>query len=691
MNELTLRLPTSTTGVCLALTSLPWPADHNDVPQAVGVASQAVNLFHPSHGDSSLNEPYTRPRLRRHLLLCASDKGLPAEIEVRGIAPVNEPGPHFSQVTIRTLKENLDKKGYVYRECEARLSLAGSEFGLRMGLLPSIRHFSWWQWCRAERLWSGPLAEAWRIGGHIPSYGIRTKGHWVNRGLQDLGERLARECGDILHGDLYLIVWKSGCLHVTAHFKAAYFHYWPKPIPAFPVLLVDGLKGRFRHRAVAGARLVIGGGAGDCLDFAPCGLMFAGGHAGRVVPCADGLLIQPWSDLRVLAGKSKKNRLHCLEPARRDVIPAGVNRTFVFNIGLNGASSKVARYHVPSSWYQTCGVIETDRPGPAAEMAARSLKLIREHTLKGGFDTGRVWRYLRRDIRTGIPQEDGAEWEGNLAQAMFTLAYQRGESPAENWELYLHHAYHAADVAVYHGSWMGRLECTTVMTAPLPKFRFGGMLYGYLETGDPYLFEVARSMAGVYMAMEWALQPRACMGRDAYPLACLMSLWDYTAEPLYLDFARQTALRLLATQSEDGGFSGQAGAGVLGGASCLPAAESISFGSGLLAPIALLEWASRDSRWPSDFKARLKKWTDLMLRLQPADGVWLNGGSKGAPYPLIGSGALFSLVKAGQILHDCRCREAVRKYLSSMNARRECVNGTHSFLSALYAHVADGA
>jgi hypothetical protein len=210
-----------------------------------------------------------------------------------------------------------------------------------------------------------------------------------------------------------------------------------------------------------------------------------------------------------------------------------------------------------------------------------------------------------------------------------------------------------------------------------------------LETGDPYLLDVCRAVAGVYMAMESMHQPRFCMGRDAYPVTSLLALWDYTAEPLYLDFARQTVVRLLATQMEDGGFSGQAGAGVFSGMSCLPGANSISFGSGLLAPVALLEWAVRDDRWPSDFPDRLRRWMDLMLRLQPAGGIWLNKWPDGTPYPLIGSGALFSLVKAGQLLNDGRAAAAVCKFVSAMNASRDCVNGTHAFLSPLYAHVAD--
>ncbi len=706
-----IKMPQALCGARRALTSIPWPGDRGDVPVADGIASQIVPLF----------EPHIKPRLRRYLLLCAAERGLPPEITVKGVPQPPPTTKSFSLIRLKTLRENLDKRAYVYRESEARLTVAGREIGLRLGLLPSNPQplsamprpaplagatcpasggvcnpqFSWWQWCGAERLWSGPLAEAWRVGGSLLPYTTDRKvdltGYHQDKSLLTMADQIGRETGDSLHGDLFIIVWKSGCVQITAHFRAGYFHNWPKPIPAFPVVCVSGLKGTWPSRTMEAPALAIAGGAGDTLDLAPSGLMFTNAHAGLFSQVNDDLIFQPWQDLRVLANKTKENQLYYLDPAVPEVMPAGVSRTFMFNIGLDGAPTSVARYQVPASWYKACGVIETDSPGPAAEMAARSLELIKEHTTKGGFDTGFVWRYLRRDARTGIPQEDGAEWEGNLAQGMFTLAYQRAEDPAACWELYLQHAYHAADIAVYHGSWMGRLEGSVTFSAPLPKCRFGGILTAYLETGDPYLLEICHSMAGVFMAMEWSRQPRFCMGRDAYPLTSLMALWDYTAEALYLDFARQTAIRLLATQVEDGGFDGQAGAGTFAGGACLSGMNSISFGSGLLAPIAILEWATRDNRRPDDFIPRLRQWADLMLRLQPPDGVWLQGGTGGNPYALIGSGALFSLIKAGEILNDSRCIEAVRKCLKTMNARNDCVNGTHSFLSALYAHVADAA
>ena len=651
-------------------------------PPHAGSRTQVVSLF----------ESEIQPRLKRYLLLTHAPHGLPQQLRVEstpstlGHLPLRgNPSRQFSTVELKTLTECLDAKQYVYRESEATITINNQSMRLRLGLLPNehknstdLKQYSWWQWVRAERLWSGDVVEAWRIGGHLVPYTIDAPGKWTRPDLTDLGDMLQADCGDILQGDVYLIAWKTGLLQLTVHYKSAYFHTWPKPVPAFPVVYLDRTP-----------------------DLSPCDLMFKDAPP-RVEKIADATILQPWTDLRFLASKSRHEEMIYLAPAKPDVLPAGVIRTFWFNINLNeshatagGFANKVARYTVPSSWYQHCKVIETDKPGPAAEMARRNVDLITECTQKGGIDTGRVWRYLRRDIRLKKPQEDGAEWEGNLAQAMFNLAYQRGDDPngpTSPWELYLHHAYHAADVSIYHGAWMGRLECTAAFTAPLPKFRFGGFLYGYLETGDPYLLELSRSVAGVYMAMEWALEPRSCIGRDAYPISNLMSLYDYDPQPLYKDFAKQMIERLLVTsQQPDGGFSSQSGAGVLTGVSCKPGVRDIHFGSGILSPVAITEWATRDNRWPDDLLPRLKKWADLMLALQKEDGHWYVEGRSDEPYTLTGSATVLTLTRAAQLLNDPRYLAAVKKYLDNMNENHLPVLGTHSFLSAQYAHVADAA
>lgn len=682
MSRVRLELPQIWQHSRASLTSLPWPADEEGVPVSSAIPSQAIPFFETARG----------ARLRRYLFL--TDSALPAELSIQSGGKSDAPTENFSSVEISAISESTDKKKYVYRECEAALILGKRRVCLRMGLRPKDGgDVSWWQWVRAESLWKGAVAEAWRIGGHLVPYGVKTEGRWENRGHHQVAESIGKYCGNSLHGDLFVIVWKSGVIQVTAHFNSGYFHHWPKAIEARPVLSVGGLcLGNERDSTITENRLVFGEETKDRVSFSTCASQFTETYPGFFSVEEQGATITPWDDLRVLASKDVDNGLHYLEPQDRDVLPPGVSRSFWFTMGLDGVCPEVARYRVPPAWYERCGEIECATPGPAAAMAGRTVALIRRYTKRGGIDTGMLWRYLRRDERENRPYQDGPEWDATAASGLFKYAFQTGANPAKVWEPNLQHVYHAADVSIYHGSWMPRLECSAELTAPISKYRAGGMVHGYLETGDPYLLEMARSVIGVGMAAEWANEPRHYIGRDAYPVAGMMTLWDYSADQLYLDFARQTIRRLVATQNDDGSFSGQGGVGIFSGSSCMAEEEDIGWACGLISPLAVVEWASRDAEWALPVVRKpLERWLSLMLRLQPPDGIWLSHGSKGEPYALICAAAMGSVIYASRLLDDTGGVDAIRRMLDSMNATDFHVAGTHSYLAPMYAHVADAS
>jgi len=677
-----------------SMTSVPWPDDAVWPPSCDG-SHQVVPLFPPGR---------TVPR-KRFLLLTSGEHALPGELVLRAGKPQTAPDQLFSHVTLRTIRENLQAipHQYNYREVEAVVSINGRDISLRLGVLPSGEDgqreaaYSWWQWGAVERLWSGPLAEAWRIGGHIPAYSVASGEERKEKGK---GEKRSHEkdaaaadafSGDVLHGDIYLVIWRDGALNITAHFKSGYLHTWPKAIPASPILWLDGLEcsavPEYLH---SGNQMEFQNGR-DLLDLSEFQLMFTPEFPARVRRLDKSVVIQPWQDTRVLAYKSEDGSFHYLPPGRKDAIPEGVSRTFRIDVGLDGTKAAPGRYTVSPSWYERCGILDCSSPGEASAMAARTFSMIARHIQAGGFDTGFLWRYLRKDLRTGNPQQDGADWDGDLSFGLFNHIFLAGNEPARSWQIALQCAYHAADIAIYHGAWLPRLEASKTLTAPLPKFRARGILAGYLETGDPYLLDVARAVAGSFMSMESFQQPRSAIGRDAYPVTTLIALWECTGDEIYRDFARQTCLRLLRSQEPDGGFSGQAGAGTFSGICAPPAKNSISFGSGLLAPIALLTWASADPRWPEDFLPRLRRWADLMLELEDRGGGGWWDRPDGQPYALIGAGAMYSLSKAADLLEDPDCARAVQRYVRAMNRAKTGIFGTHAFLACAYAHAADRA
>ncbi len=629
-----------------------------------------------------------------------SETGLPEKFLIsKGSAMA--PQPHTLDIAWHTLAEQLDREHYIYREQEARVSDGKRSLGLRLGwMLPgtsgdSPNDFTWWQWCAAEPAWSGPVAEAWRLGGHLATYSRETKGGFPKQdgsNLLDLGKRIVEEQGDILHADIWLVWWRCGLVQIRAHFKTTYFHVAPRPLHGFPVIAIGAEERLPDSGKFADGDLVFPLGAGH-VSLGPSALMFENGAVGRWFRPESGVaVLRPWEDLRVLANKDRINTMHYLPPASPDVMPEGVSRTFSLNISFDNTSPDVGRYAVPASWYQQCGVVASDVIGSATRIAKRGANLLRAHTQRGGFDTGCVWRYMRRDLRSGVPQEDGAEWDGDTAAGLWTLAYQTGENPGENWPLYEAIAVHAADVAVHHGHSLQRLENSIAFTAPLPKFRFRGILTAYLETGDPYLLDVAQALAGSYMAINSANLPRSAIGRDAWPVTSLLDLHDYSDDSIYLRAARRCIANLLLSQESDGGFSGQAGAGRISGIAAVPATGSIGFGSGLLAPIAIFEWERRDpENRPPDFGQRIKLWADLMHRRLEPEGFWSQNPDSPSPYPLISTGAFFSLPQAALFSASSQPIKDLAKAIDYLEDRALCVDGTHAFLGCLYSHFAEAS
>jgi hypothetical protein len=251
---------------------------------------------------------------------------------------------------------------------------------------------------------------------------------------------------------------------------------------------------------------------------------------------------------------------------------------------------------------------------------------------------------------------------------------------------------HAADIAVHHGRCLQRLENSVSFTAPMPKARFRGILTAYLETGDPYLLDVSTELASTYINLQTANLPRAAIGRDAWPVTGLMELHDHTADALYLRAARRIIHALLRTQQPDGGFSSQAGAGRLSGIASIPAKTSIGFGSGLLAPVAIFEWARRDAEnLPQDFSQRIVQWAKLMQDCQQAEGYWSQNQEIPVPYPLIATSAFFTLPQAARFANNQDLVALLAKVVNYLEESESYVNGTHAFLGCLHAHWAEAS
>ena len=527
--------------------------------------SQVVSLFASA----------TAPRLRRFLLLNHRPGGLPEELSIAGAAPSPARSSTFSTCDIVTLKEEVARDAaYVYREGEARLTINGNPFNLRLGLLPNQHadssdpaHYSWWQWCRAERLWSGELAEAWRIGGHLVPYTIDAPGQWTSPGIS----RTRRHAQRI-----------SAATSSTATSTSS-----PgKPVSCSSPSISNprtSTPGPSRCRRFRSSRSPT-----DCNSTSAHRVRCSVGRTffpPSVV--IDGMMVvQPWKDLRLLANKTREGKLIYLPPEKARCFP----RRHLAHIAVQRRASPVPAARMSRDTKssprgtQRCGVIETAAAGPAADLGERNADADSRGNPAGRHrHRSRLARSqpLRRLPR---PEEDGAEWEGNLAQGMFNLAYQRGDSDPIHWRCIsitpitppTFRSITAPGWAGWNAPPRSPRRCRSSASAALST--------AILKPAIP----ICSSSPAPSPASTWRWngrsEPRSCIGRDAYPIANLMALWDYDPQPLYLDFAKQMITRLLSTQQPDGGFSTQAGAGVLTGVSCRAGVRDIHFGRAFCLP-----------------------------------------------------------------------------------------------------------
>jgi hypothetical protein len=72
-----------------------------------------------------------------------------------------------------------------------------------------------------------------------------------------------------------------------------------------------------------------------------------------------------------------------------------------------------------------------------------------------------------------------------------------------------------------------------------PYLQFMELVYGYLETGDPYLLQTARFAADAYYRFFCTNRPHRSVGRDTLPCYGLLALYACTGEEVYFQRMRE--------------------------------------------------------------------------------------------------------------------------------------------------------
>jgi hypothetical protein len=231
-------------------------------------------------------------------------------------------------------------------------------------------------------------------------------------------------------------------------------------------------------------------------------------------------------------------------------------RTIRFNFSLSDRSPRVARYLAPAWWYGAC---EEFQPAPLLpvsnqydEHIGSALTWVGEHMVHGGFEDGSVARHAGKDLPRHEPG-----WEGEMPYSQFLGAWRSGD--AEDYSRALRSAYYFADVAVDHAAKSVRMHGYGGDAFSVPMNRLQGCIAGYLETGDPYLLDTARSVTETSYWTNKNSWPRLAVGRDACFIRSAVLLYRYFAEEHFRRMAHECSLMVAHSQRPDGSFGDQAG------------------------------------------------------------------------------------------------------------------------------------
>jgi hypothetical protein len=369
-----------------------------------------------------------------------------------------------------------------------------------------------WQNVQIDRLWRNEAAEAVRVGGII--YNEDT----------------------YLWADLYLILFANGVVSATLHFTNTKLHVKGYDFRGLPYLKImgAGLKGTEADLPRDGWRHDLGVAAFNFVDTAiTCGpdapaTLRTRGDAAYYTPFA-----------RIVNLQKPDSPPDRWEP--------GFARTLRFQFSLSDAGPAVARYVVPAWWYGVCG-----EPWPGgrlpvrgrfAAMAAGSGEHVRTFVRQGDFAGGSSGDANNGDCGAGLMQQ----------------AYLTGDP--ERYRDALHICTYWADLAVDHtdytvNQWLGGWGWKTCAYS---KFR--DLLFGWLETGDPWLRDTLELTAEAYYAWFRSNWPRNTIGRDAMEVGSWALLWRYLKTEHARDRLRELVRMMRGVLESRGVIGGQMGAG----------------------------------------------------------------------------------------------------------------------------------
>lgn len=436
---------------------------------------------------------------------------------------------------------------------ELVLTSASGSLGMRVGL--KLAHgCHWWQWVTTEVLDEGPVCRTIRAKGAIPIYWERHESPEAQRAARGETPYPWFHKHNHIRGEIIARCYANGAVELyVRHINGRFFTDGGDVEGVVPVIAFRGEGGDWPTEPEAVTERKRWHWDGAALDTAAAACLVSDEHPGRAWREGDLCLYQPYEGVEARAGEGARQEIgdSYLVRAEQQRIPRGMGRTVSLVASIGPAQPEVAVYLLPDWWY---GLSEDICEWPLLPVRdatwttfQKAIGYYRERHWQGCFDDGAIARYHKASSEPG--------WEGEVPEAQLIAAYLTGES--QDYELAIRSAYHLADVGVDKTRYAVRMHAYAPPAQSLPMQRTMGMVAAYLETGDPYLVDTARSVSE--SAYWWDRQnwPRRSYGRDAAYIRSLIYLHRYLGDRHDLQRAREALHRLVSRQLPDGSFADQ--------------------------------------------------------------------------------------------------------------------------------------
>ncbi len=420
----------------------------------------------------------------------------------------------------------------------------------------------WWEACHLVVREESNLCRVVEVGGAIPH---------VQTGFKEL-QSFPGYTNPFLHrhnwlnGHLYLRLHANGICEVFAHHINAKFFDDGLPlsdaVPVLGIRIPDDPMSLGSWEGTWTGDLPLREAGKVRFDLSESAFLATPEKPGRFrFDRAAGVLVwQPYLGMELFGGvcPNSKTGDPWIFKAEQQIIPRGMGRTLRFSFSLNPRRSpRIARYLAPNWWYGHCEELTTAPFLPVFNEydgdLNRSMQWVLATQVQTGFETGSIPRGARAD-RPG-PHEPG--WEGEVGYAVFLQAWRTCSGPL--LDAAQRNAYFFADVAVDHAAFQVRMHGYPPHAFSVPMQRIHVLVACFLETGDPYLLQTARSVIENAYWIHKNSWPRLCVGRDACFIRGLMMLYRYFGQQTDLERAHDAGLDVWSTQRPNGSFGDQGG------------------------------------------------------------------------------------------------------------------------------------